>query len=442
MTSEGRTRWYPLLPAVLTAGLALAGAAAPVGAPLTAAVPGPLPTQLLDAVSILSEQQAVVEANHRGPVDAARAAVTQSGRNVASASAAVDQDRAAQTGAEATAAAAAARLGGDRAALGQSVSDLAAAARQLAGDRSQLRVLAIGMYTGALTNPQPTSLQQLEAEQQQVIDSAEVGLVAAQVSAHVHTDLTAVAADTRRRKAAALQVQTDQVTQASADAAARAAAARTLTDAARQAGYQQDLDRANAQLFAAESDLTAALDALAGPSPAGQLSILGGSALDSGQLVRWYNFEGYVDLTSAPIGQLAAWYLQAGAEEGVRGDVAFAQAVLETGGFSSPDAVNLNNYAGIGHCDSCSAGWSFPSPEGGVLGQEQLLRIFADSGPGPAGAPGPVLPALTPAQEPRAGCCSSVESLTGVWASDPTYGQQILGIYGSMLSFALTVPPT
>jgi len=174
--------------------------------------------------------------------------------------------------------------------------------------------------------------------------------------------------------------------------------------------------------------------------PPGQVSILGGAALTTTQLVGWFNSRGYVDFTSAPIEQLAAWYMRDGAEVGVRGDVAFAQAVLETGGFGSPDAVSLSNFAGIGHCDTCASGWTFPSPEGGVLGQVQLLRIFADSHPPPQGAPAPVLPSLTPAKEISAGCCSTVESLTGVWATDPTYGQQILAIYGDMLGYALSNP--
>jgi hypothetical protein len=182
------------------------------------------------------------------------------------------------------------------------------------------------------------------------------------------------------------------------------------------------------------------LAALNGPTStsAGSLSLLGGSALTASQLAAWFSWEGYTDFTSARIDQLAAWYTQAGAEERVRGDVAFAQAILETGGFSSRDAVDLNNYAGIGHCDSCSSGWQFPSPNGGVVGQTQLLRIFATTAAPPAGAPGPVLPSLTVSQQHEAGCCPSVESLTGVWATDPTYGAQILGLYQQMLDFALS----
>ena len=183
--------------------------------------------------------------------------------------------------------------------------------------------------------------------------------------------------------------------------------------------------------------------ALSGPAVApGQLSVLGGSALDGAQLAGWFDAQGYEDLTSASIGQLASWYIQYGAEEGVRGDLAFAQAVLETGGFSSPDATDLSNFAGIGHCDTCDSGWAFPSPQGGVLGQIQLLRIFADSGPGPVGAPGPVLGALAAGKEMSAGCCSTIESLTGVWATDPAYGQQVLDIYAQMLSYVLAQTPS
>jgi hypothetical protein len=174
--------------------------------------------------------------------------------------------------------------------------------------------------------------------------------------------------------------------------------------------------------------------------PPGQLSLLGGAALTADQLVGWFNSQGFADLTSAPVTDLARWYIQAGAQEGIRGDVAFAQAVLETGGFSSPDAVGLSNFAGIGHCDSCATGWGFPSPQAGVIGQVQLLRIFADAGATPAGAPAPVLADLTPARQGRAGCCSTVEALTGVWATDPGYAQQILEIYGQVLSSALAAP--
>lgn len=418
------------------AALVASQAAVPAGAAAAAARP---PGQVLDASAIRVEQDNVVTVNHQAPLSVARLAVADFSAATARDELAVAADRAAQATAASRAAAAAVRLSGDRQALEADDQSVSEDGVRLSRDRAQLGAIAIGMYTGALTNPQPASLQQLEAEQNRVIDAAEVEVVAGVVVAHLHSDLRRAALDQRRRDAAARQVRDDQATQAREVAAAAAAASRISADAARLVADRAQLAGATSRLHAAEADLAAALQSVAGPpsAPVGQLSILGGSALTAAQLADWYNAQGYVDFTSATIGQLASWYIQDGLEEGVRGDVAFAQAVLETGGFSSPDAVDLSNFAGIGHCDTCSAGWAFPSPQAGVLGQEQLLRIFADRGPSPPSAPSPVLPTLTPGQQMSAGCCSTVEALTGVWATDPTYGQQILYIYAQMLGYAL-----
>ena len=64
-----------------------------------------------------------------------------------------------------------------------------------------------------------------------------------------------------------------------------------------------------------------------------------------------------------------------GDAEGVAGDVAFAQAVLETGSFGH--ALD-NNYSGIGACDSCTSEIAFPTPLDGVRAQIQLLKSYAD----------------------------------------------------------------
>ena len=73
-----------------------------------------------------------------------------------------------------------------------------------------------------------------------------------------------------------------------------------------------------------------------------------------------------------------------------------------------------------------------------MLGQLQLLQIFASPGGPPPGAPGPVLPTLTAADQYQHSCCSTWQALTGVWATDPTYGSQILGLYEQMLAFSLS----
>jgi len=407
---------------------------APGRAPAQIAAP---PGQALAGSAIQAEQDGVISRTHAGPISVARQAVIALTSDVAADHRAVAADQAAQAAAEATRRAADGRLSSDQTASARAVTALGQADATLATDRARLRVIAIGMYTGALTNPQPASLDTLEANQDQVIDTAETELVAHEIDGNVHLDLATAAADRRTKESDAAQVVSDHRIAAGAAVAAVVAGQRTITDTSAVDADEGHLVQADRQLSAALAALTAALDALAGPgsTPPGQLSLRGGSALDVSQLVGWYQSEGYLDLTSATIQQLAAWYLQAGSREGVRGDVAFAQAVLETEGFSSPDAITFSNFAGIGHCDSCATGWAFSTPENGVVGQLELLRIFAGGGDGPYP---PVLPELTTANQYEAGCCSTVESLTGIWATDPTYSAKILDIYGQMLSFALS----
>ena len=75
------------------------------------------------------------------------------------------------------------------------------------------------------------------------------------------------------------------------------------------------------------------------------------------------------------IGELADLYVEEGAAEHVRGDIAFAQAILETGSFGH---ATDNNYGGIGVCDSCNGEIPFATPRDGVRGQIQMLKNYAD----------------------------------------------------------------
>jgi hypothetical protein len=401
---------------------------------------GPARAQVLDAATIHDEQTAVVTHTDQIPIQADQRLIAAYQANISRDNQAIADDAATATAAAAAHQAAASHLAMDTQAQSAAVVTLQEAQASVAADRQRLRAIAVGTYTGQLTNPQPSGSPVPEAEQQAAIDVAEVTVVAGIVDRHLRADLDSVLADTKERDHLTELVARDQQDLSATAVAQATATARSATDNATLNADQRGLSDADAALGQAQATLTSDLASLAGPAtaPAGSVSLLGGSALNAAQLAAWYHWEGYTDLTPAPIEQLAAWYIQAGKQEGLRGDVAFAQAILETGGFSSPDATDLNNYAGIGHCDSCSSGWQFPSPNGGVIGQIQLLRIFATASPPPAGAPGPVLPSLMVSQQHEAGCCPSVESLTGVWATDPTYGTQILSIYQSILDFALT----
>ena len=409
----------------------------------TCSLVAPVPTAAattLDAATIHDEQDAVVNRNDGIPIQTAQRLIATYQANVSRDQFAIAGDTASEKGATDAQQSASSRLAGDTQDLSDARNALESDNARVDADKARLRAIAVGTYTGQLTNPQPAGSQTPNSDQQAAINVTEVGLVAGIVDRNLRAEINAVASDKRRQDQLTAMVTQDQQQLSAAVQAHAAAVAKQQSDSNALLTDQRSLSSAAAVLGQAEAKLTSDLASVAGPSnsPRGTLSLLGGSAMTAAQLAAWFHWEGYFDLTSAPIEQLAAWYVQAGVQEGVRGDVAFAQAILETGGFSSPDAVDLNNYAGIGHCDSCASGWQFPSPHGGVVGQVQLLRIFATTAPPPAGAPGPVLPSLTVSRQHEAGCCASVESLTGVWATDPVYDSLILGIYKSMLDFVLS----
>ena len=79
---------------------------------------------------------------------------------------------------------------------------------------------------------------------------------------------------------------------------------------------------------------------------------------------------------------LAQLFLWEGAAENVRGDIAFAQSIVETGYFGYVGSIvkaSNWNFAGMGACDSCNSGRQFPSPQIGVRVQIQDLRNYADT---------------------------------------------------------------
>jgi Mannosyl-glycoprotein endo-beta-N-acetylglucosaminidase len=144
------------------------------------------------------------------------------------------------------------------------------------------------------------------------------------------------------------------------------------------------------------------------------------------------------------IDQLAQMYIQEGNAEFVRGDAAFAQAVLETGFFRS--ALD-NNYAGIGACDSCTGEIAFPTPRDGVRAQIQHLRNYSDPGSRAAKLSHPPEPALYGSDPARAvhnydtffakGTAQTWQSMgKGNWATDPFYATKVIGIYIQMVAYA------
>jgi len=160
------------------------------------------------------------------------------------------------------------------------------------------------------------------------------------------------------------------------------------------------------------------------------------SAFTAEELATWYVAQGHGSQASAPMEDLTRFYIDEGSAEGVRGDMAFAQSIQETGFFANSDTIGRNNFAGIGHCEACGGGFVFASAQIGVRAQIQLLKSYAESSPQYNS------PRADATLDGPAGCCPNWTDLTGVWASDPNYGPHILNGYQAMLEWLVTYRPT
>jgi hypothetical protein len=165
--------------------------------------------------------------------------------------------------------------------------------------------------------------------------------------------------------------------------------------------------------------------------------VLGDPVLTAEELVGWYKAQGITGYAGGvDIAKLAGFYIDEGKAETVRGDVAFAQSIVETGAFTSPLTTH-NNFAGIGACDSCPTGFDFPSPQLGVRAQAQLLHAYADQTLRIFSLAHPAV-GSNPDHLSVRGCCPTWNKLTGTWATDPNYGPKLMTVYLSMLQYALT----
>jgi murein DD-endopeptidase MepM/ murein hydrolase activator NlpD len=165
------------------------------------------------------------------------------------------------------------------------------------------------------------------------------------------------------------------------------------------------------------------------PADDGTPSILGASTLTVADLTAWWanSNRGQPAQLSMPIEDVIALYITEGDAEGVRGDIAFGQAVHETGHFTNRDTAN-NNLAGIGHPDHADSGLSYPDALIGVRAQIQLLKKYTL---------GNDVTLARPDVAPDAGASATTwGGLAGTWASSTRYWTSIDAVYRSMLEHA------
>lgn len=189
-----------------------------------------------------------------------------------------------------------------------------------------------------------------------------------------------------------------------------------------------------------------------GPTP-----IMQPARLDAVQLASWFltnPARARVYALDIDVLELAELFLEEGEREGVAGDLAFAQSVLETGSFSYPAhgqvRAHFNNFAGLGACDggACRVA-RFPTPRIGVRAQIQHLRAYADPTVTRDTLASPLASPRFDLVHPKGRAPNwedmggSRPGLPGVnWASDPRYSHKILALYDSMLAFAVEMAGT
>lgn len=177
-------------------------------------------------------------------------------------------------------------------------------------------------------------------------------------------------------------------------------------------------------------------------STATAVSVLGPCAVVSAyEITAWFTAQTRPEFRAGvSIEELAQLYVEEGMAEGVRGDLAFVQSIIETGWFNFPGGSVLpsyNNFAGLGATDTAPMPAQFPDARTGVRAQIQHLRAYAD----PTATTCAVPPLANPCVDPRFALVSPKGKAptwnqfgNGVWASSPTYATQILGKYTQLLA--------
>jgi len=215
------------------------------------------------------------------------------------------------------------------------------------------------------------------------------------------------------------------------------------------ADLQSQLQSEQARLETQAKDVQARLQAAiaAGIIRAGGVSLMGPTNLSASQMASWWRAQHYSPNLTVSIDELAQMYVDEGTAEGVRGDVAFAQAVLETAGFHSAPG---NNFAGMGWCDSCSTGRVFPTARDGVRAQIQHLRNYGDqlSRASQLAHPASVY-WYAPSSLSQAVADQNFDTFFakgwavtwnqmghGNWATDPNYSDKVMKIYAGMVAYA------
>ena len=214
----------------------------------------------------------------------------------------------------------------------------------------------------------------------------------------------------------------------------------TNTAAAKWLSVDENLDR----LAEAEADLLAGYFNVQ-TAPEIRTSIMGTAQATAQQMALFCRSRNPApQITGCSLEALAQMYLIEGATEGVRGDVAFAQSLHETGFFRFGGIVQpgQNNFAGIGALNGNTTGQAatFPNALTGVRAQIQHLKAYASTEPLKNPCVDPRFGLVTRGSAPYVEWLGAADNPSGAgWAyPGKGYGASVLTLLSQLI--AQTVP--
>jgi hypothetical protein len=168
----------------------------------------------------------------------------------------------------------------------------------------------------------------------------------------------------------------------------------------------------------------------------GPVPVMGQSSLSAEQIAGYFwtrQPPGSLCLTVS-VEELSAYFVWHGNAESVRGDIAFAQALVETGWFRYGGSVQCwqNNFGGF-------VGKSFPDADTGVRAQIQHLRAYADPSATSCTQPPLATPCADPVfnfVSPKGKAPNWNDMGNGNWAAASNYAATVLAVYNEMRAYA------
>lgn len=167
------------------------------------------------------------------------------------------------------------------------------------------------------------------------------------------------------------------------------------------------------------------------PTPTIGTPIMHTSKATVEQMITFLNKNNKTPKITCSVRELCQFFLDEGAIEGVSGDIAFCQAIKESGWFRfGGDVVpEQNNYCGLGTTGGGVKGAYFETAQMGIRAQIQHLKAYASTEPLKKVCVDPRYSLVSK------GSAKNWEDLNGKWAvPGNNYGQEILRLHKQLLT--------